>query len=179
MMIGFAVPIGVSDRVVLLREIGTLLITIRFVAGSDLISRAIRLGEYGFWATHVETLMPDGTLLGAHASGGVQARPKEYDRGKFSKQLFVSIPATPEQTDRFNTFLRAQIGKPYDFEAIIGIVAQRDWRKDKAWMCSELVAAGLCQDKVGIFPPHLAIEFNHVTPRDLLLIVSGHYELAA
>jgi len=46
-------------------------------------------------------------------------------------------------------------------------------------MCSELVAAGLCQDKVGIFPSHLATEFNHVTPRDLLLIVSGHYELAA
>ena len=82
--------------------------------------------------------MPDGTLLGAHASGGVQARPKGYDRGKFWKQLFVPIPATPEQTDGFHTFLRAQIGKPYDFEAILGIVAQRDWRKDKAWMCSEL-----------------------------------------
>jgi len=154
-------------------------ITIRFVAENDLVSRGIRLAEYGFWATHVETLMPDGTLLGAHASGGVQARPNDYDKGRFSRQLFVPIPATPEQTDAFHTFLRAQIGKPYDFEAIVGIVAQRDWRDDKAWMCSELVAAGLCQDKVGIFPPHLATEFNHVTPRDLLLIVSGHYELAA
>jgi len=154
-------------------------ITIRFVAENDLVSRGIRLAEYGFWATHVETLMPDGTLLGAHASGGVQARPNDYNKGRFSRQLFVPIPATPEQTDAFHTFLRAQIGKPYDFEAIVGIVAQRDWRDDKAWMCSELVAAGLCQDKVGIFPSHLATEFNHVTPRDLLLIVSGHYELAA
>ena len=155
------------------------MITIRFVAGNDLTSRVIRLAEYGFWATHVETLMPDGTLLGAHASDGVQARPKDYDRGGFSRQLLVPIPATPEQTDEFHAFLRSQIGKPYDFEAIVGIVAQCDWRNDKAWMCSELVAAGLCQDKVGIFPPHLATEFNHVTPRDLLLIVSGHYELAA
>jgi hypothetical protein len=40
-------------------------ITIRFIGGNDLISRGIRLAEYGFWATHVETLMPDGTLLGA------------------------------------------------------------------------------------------------------------------
>jgi hypothetical protein len=31
-----------------------------------------------------------------------------------------------------HTFLRAQIGKPYDFEAIVGIVAQRDWQNDKA-----------------------------------------------
>jgi len=54
-MVGFAVPMGVSDRVVLLRKRGALVITVRFVAGNDLISRAIRLGEYGFWATHVET----------------------------------------------------------------------------------------------------------------------------
>jgi hypothetical protein len=154
-------------------------ITIRFVAGNDFVSRWISFGEYGFWATHVETLMPDGSLLGAHAIGGVQARPRDYDKGKFSKELFVPIPATPEQTDGFHTFLRAQIGKPYDFEAIAGIVAQHDWRNDKAWICSELVAAGLCQEKVGIFPPHLATELNRVTPRDLLLIVSGRFELAA
>lgn len=178
-MIGLAVLQVFLVVFVLLQERGAQLITIRFVGGNDLISRGIRLVEYGFWATHVETLMPDGTLLGAHASGGVQARPKDYDKGKFSKELFLPIPATPQQTDAFHTFLRTQIGRPYDFEAIVGIVAQRDWQNDKAWMCSELVAAGLCQDNVGIFPPHLATEFNHVTPRDLLLIVSGHYELAA
>ena len=137
------------------------MITIRFVAGNDLTSRVIRLAEYGFWATHVETLMPDGTLLGAHASGGVQARPNDYDKGRFSRQLFVPIPATPEQTDAFHTFLRAQIGKPYDFEAIVGIVAQRDWRDDKAWMCSELVAAGLYQGKARIFP--------HISPLNSIM----------
>ena len=172
-------PAGVSDGVVLLQERVTQMITIRFVAGNDLISSGIRLAEYGFWATHVETLMPDGTLLGAHARDGVQARPRNYDRGKFSKEEFVHIPATSEQTDGFHTFLRAQIGRPYDFKAILGIVMQRDWRNDKAWMCGELVTAGFCQEKVGIFPPHLATEFSRVTPRDLLLIVSGHYKLAA
>jgi hypothetical protein len=155
------------------------MITIRFVTGNDFISSWIRLFEYGFWATHVETLMPDGTLLGAHARDGVQARPRDYDKGRFLKEEFVHIPATPEQTEGFHTFLGAQIGKPYDFKAIFGIVLQRDWRNDKAWMCSELVTAGFCQDKVGLFPPHLATKFSRVTPRDLLLIVSGHYKLAA
>ena len=46
------------------------MITLRFVTGDDLISRAIRAAEYGFWASHTEALMPDGTLLGAHADGG-------------------------------------------------------------------------------------------------------------
>jgi|ERR1700730_12168728 len=129
-MIGLAVLQVFLVVFVLLQERGAQLITIRFVGGNDLISRGIRLVEYGFWATHVETLMPDGTLLGAHASGGVQARPKDYDKGKFSKELFLPIPATPQQTDAFHTFLRTQIGKPYDFEAIVGIVAQRDWQND-------------------------------------------------
>lgn len=155
------------------------MITLRFVTGNDFISRGIRLFEYGFWATHVETLMPDGTLLGAHCRDGVQARPRDYDKGRFSKEAFVDIPATSEQTDGFHTFLRAQIGKSYDFKAILGIVMQRDWRDTKAWMCSELVTAGFCHDKVGIFPRQLATEFSRVTPHDLLLIVSGHCKLAA
>jgi hypothetical protein len=121
--------------------------------------------------------MPDGTLLGAHYDGGVQARPHGYDGTELTREDFVSIPATPEMTDTFHTFLRAQIGKPYDTVAIAGIVAQRDWRKDDAWFCSELIAAALCH--CGFFPDHLATEFNHVTPRDLLLIVSGRLELVA
>jgi len=153
------------------------MISIRFVTGNDPVSDGIRAFEYGFWATHVEALMPDETLLGAHADGGVQARPHNYDKSDFTRELYVSIPATPAQTDAFHLFLRAQVGKPYDFLAIAGIALQRDWQKEDAWYCSELIAAALCH--CGVFPPHLATEFNHVTPRDVLLIVSGHLELAA
>lgn len=95
-------------------SVATPQITIRFVGGNDFISGWIRRAEYGFWATHVETLMPDGTLLGAHASGGVQARPKDYDKGEFSKELFVPIPATPEQTNAFHRALVLQAGNQED-----------------------------------------------------------------
>ncbi|SHG92531.1 hypothetical protein [Bradyrhizobium erythrophlei] len=155
------------------------MITIRFVTGHDLVSDGIRAFEYGFWATHVEALMPDGTLLGAHAEGGVLARPHDYDKSVFTRELYVSIPATAAQTDAFHSFLRSQIDKPYDFKAIAGIALERDWQSTNAWFCSELQAAGLCRPEVAIFPPHLATEFNHVTPRDLLLIVSGRIDLAA
>ena len=50
------------------------LITLRFVSSSDLVSRIIKGGQMGFGYQHVEALMPDGTLLGAHIQGGVQAR---------------------------------------------------------------------------------------------------------
>jgi len=154
------------------------MITIRFVTTQgDVVSDGIRKFEFGFWATHVEALMPDGTLLGAHASGGVMARDHDYDKGQFTREMYVSIPATPEQTDSFHTFMRSQVGKPYDFYAIAGLALGRNWQSSEAWICSELVAAALCH--CGVFPPHLATEFNHVTPRDVLLILSSRLDLAA
>lgn len=153
------------------------MITIRFVTGHDAVSEGIRRFCYGFWATHAEALMPDGTLLGAHADGGVQARAHDYDAGSFTRDMFVQIPATPEQADSFHAFMRSQIGKSYDFIAIASIVIERDWQDTDRWFCSELVAAALSH--CGIFPPQLATEFNRITPRDLLLILSGHFALAA
>jgi hypothetical protein len=142
----------------------------RFVTCNDAVSAGIRAFEYGFWASHVEALMPDGTLLGAHYDGGVQARPRDYDRGQFTRELYVDLPADQAMTDRFHAFLRAQIGKPYDLEAIAGLVAQREWRNPNAWFCSELIIAGL--EHCGWLPA-LATEISRITPRDGLLIVSA------
>jgi hypothetical protein len=158
------------------------MITIRFVTCDDAVSNGIRKYEYGYWATHAEALMPDGTLLGAHADGGVLARSHDYDANKFTREEYVSIRATPEQTDSFHSFLRSQLGKPYDFAAIEAfaaspIVGERDWQSPDSWFCSELQAAALSH--CGVFPPRLATEFNHITPRDLLLIVSGRFDVAA
>lgn len=146
------------------------MIRLRWVTCDDVISAGIRAAEYGFWASHVEAVMPDGTYLGAHADGGVQARPSHYDAGKFTKEQFVDIPVSQEQESAFNSFLRAQVGKPYDLTAIAAFVAGRDWREPDSWFCSELQAAAL--EACGFFTT-LATEVNHITPRDLLLIVSG------
>lgn len=147
------------------------MIRIRFVDGTDAVAAGIRAAEYGFWAIHTEAVMPDGTLLGAHYKGGVQARPAAYDVGLYTKDLIVELPADEAMTDRFHAFMRAQLGKPYDVEAIAAFVARRNWERPDAWFCSELVAAALVA--CGWFTYRLATEFNHITPRDLLLIVSG------
>jgi hypothetical protein len=55
----------------------------------------------------------------------------------------VQIPAAPEMSDAFHSFLRAQLGKPYDIEAIIAFIARRDWQQTDSWFCSELQAAAL------------------------------------
>jgi len=151
-------------------------IQLRFVGGDSAISTGIRAAEYGFWATHTEAVMPDGTLLGAHIDGGVMARPMGYDKGQYLKDMIVQIPATPAMTDVFHSYLRSQLGKPYDMEAILAFVARRDWQDPQAWFCSELQAAALVACRWFMSP--LATEFNHITPRDLLLIVSGRVNIA-
>jgi len=115
--------------------------------------------------------MPDGTLLGAHVNGGVQPRAHDYDKAEFTREMYVQIPAEPVMADTFHAFLRQQVGKPYDIAAILAVLARRDWQRPDAWFCSELQAAALAH--YGWFASSLATEFNHITPRDLLLIISG------
>jgi uncharacterized protein YycO len=150
---------------------------LRFVTGNALISRAIRTAEYGFWASHVEAQMPDDTLLGAHFDGGVLARKVGYDKADTTREMFVHLPATTIQDDAFHAFLRGQLGKPYDLTAVEAIPVARDWTTPNAWFCSELQAAAL--RACGWFACDLAAQFSKITPRDLLLILSGRVVLPA
>jgi hypothetical protein len=147
-------------------------ITLRFVAGHSLVDETIKRFEYGFWADHAEAVLPDGkTIIGAYLGTGVAKRPRDFDKGDFDEDLYVEIDVTDEQQDAFYAFLEQQVGKPYDTKAVIGIGLARNWRDDGQWFCSELQCAALTA--CGVFPTHLADQLNHVTPRDLLLIVSG------
>ena len=146
------------------------MITIRFVSHPGVFDWACKIAQYGFWATHCDAVLPDGRLLGARFSGGVQARAANYDLGGFSKQLLVSIPATEDQESLFYDFLQSQIGKPFDWQAILTFYFQRDWQAPDSWYCDELLAAGLAA--CGIFPQRLALNFNRISVRDLLLLVS-------
>lgn len=155
-------------------------VTLRFVTCDDSVSRIIRRGEFGFWASHVEALMPDGTLLGAHYDGGVQARPRNYDKGKWSKELYVHVPCVLAQTQTFEAFLKTQIGKPYDMDAIgemaLGVLTGEapDWPSKPSWICSALQTAALL--KTGIIKAAPAT-VRLATPRDVLMALSGLVEI--
>ena len=151
------------------------MIKLRFVGGTSFVSKAIQAFEYGFWASHVEAVTPNGTYLGAHIDHGVLDRPTDYDKGQFSKELIVGLPCTSDMTGAFYGFLNEQLGKPYDKTAIGAFLFNRDWQEPDSWFCSELQAAALVH--CGWFSSSLAVEFNQLTPRDLLLIVSGRVDI--
>jgi hypothetical protein len=137
-------------------------IRLRFVTCHDPISEGIRLRE-NFWASHVEAVTPEGAgpqkYLGAHCDGGVQARDVGYDAKILQQELFVDLAETaPGQADEFYAFLNRHVGEPYDFV-----------------ICSALQALALRQCQW--FATPLVEPAHKISPRDLLLIISGRIDV--
>lgn len=147
--------------------------TLQFVQGTGLFDKAI-MAYTRSWATHVDAVMPDGRLLGSQSQefgvvpAGVQARPPDYE--PFAKAVRVALPASPQQERAFWAFLGAQVGKPYDYDAIAGIALGRDWHQDGRWFCSELIA--VAAEDSEIFPYPLSVAAPCLTPPNLLLACS-------
>ena len=108
---------------------------LRFVQGSNLVSRLIIAQSktaMPFTPSHVEVVMPDGSLLGSHLGGGVQKRPRGYDTDNTANELFLTLEATPEQDAAFHAFLEQHLGEPYDWPAIAGFIIPEHFHEGPA-----------------------------------------------
>jgi hypothetical protein len=152
-------------------------IVLQFAGSSSLTSRLIQWFGHGRFA-HVDTVMPDGMLLGARNDvmagypAGVQIRGPGYQIGYTLKK--VTIPCTQAQQDAYYGFVLDQVGKPYDSAAIAAFAAGTDWSTKGAWFCSELCTAGLqaCGWLKQLSEPPTKID-----PDSLLLIVSAFVDV--
>ncbi|MGH6980467.1 MAG: hypothetical protein ACREFC_04605, partial [Stellaceae bacterium] len=148
-------------------------IVLQFAYQRDLSGALIRFYQRG-WPTHVDAVMPDGRLLGARLGRcgalrpGVQIRKPGYAPFVRTERVVLDVSALAEAA--FHAFLEGQLGKPYDWRAILAFAVHRDWRERDAWYCSELIAAAL--EHARFFPRPLPSPVNLLTPRDLLLLVS-------
>jgi hypothetical protein len=148
-------------------------ITLQFSAQNDLGSLIIELGGAGPFS-HVDLLEANGRLYGSRSDvlagvpAGVQSRPVDYQ--SFARKVRFNFSTTPAQEKTFWDFAYAQRGKPYDGEAILGFVVNRDWRESGAWFCSELAAA--CLETAGVCPP-LYSPVNKVEPVTLAIVCSA------
>ena len=140
----------------------------RIVSDCDPVSGIIRFVTRGI-VSHVEFLFDDelGTI-GARADGGVKIRPVDYCH--FPVDFRFRVPCTDDQYNKAHNFLRAQLGKPYNFEDILGILVNRDWRESDSWICSELWAATM--EEAGLIG-RLASSICMITPQDTLILSSA------
>jgi hypothetical protein len=149
-------------------------ITLQFIGAADLGSEMIEWFSAGV-VSHVDAVMPDGSLLGARSDevggkpAGVQIRPANYE--PFARVVRVVLPCPEAMADEFYRLIQAEIGKPYDSDAIAAFVFGRNWRDPQAWFCSELQGAML--ECCGYFATPLATPANKLTPAGLLLACSA------
>lgn len=157
------------------------MITLRFVTCDDPLSRLIRTQagiSMPFTPSHVEALSRDSkSYVGQHFDGGMQARPIGYDAGKPGcKEKLVPLPCDDNQADLFYNFVESKIGQPYDWKSIISFAAPDINLHDfNHLICSAIMTAAL--RACGYFPMPLTVPFHHISPRDLMLILSSHVQI--
>jgi uncharacterized protein YycO len=138
-------------------------ILIRFSRGTGWEGTVVRWATWS-WAAHVGFRLPDGRVLDATPQFGVSIRTAATDEG--TARYF--LPHAPHDLVRNAVAYAAQqVGKPYDWTAIIGVAMRGDWHKPDKWFCSELIEAAMYEAGC-----ELLNDDNHVdriTPRDLLL----------
>lgn len=118
--------------------------------------------------SHVDMVLPpDGLLLGARLSGGVQIREPKYST--FTSCHLKSIEIPEENAQRVYDAAISQIGKPYDKMAILNFALhrKRDWRETRSWICSELIAWVFEEAGWPLINPEIPVD--HISPRDLKL----------
>lgn len=154
------------------------MIRLRFVAGCDSISLAIILRSQicmPFTPSHVECVMPDGKYAGQHFQGGMVEREVGYDKSYLSRELILDLPSTPDQAQAFYDYVRGQLGKPYDWRAILDYALPINGHAADHAICSAVMTLALRKAQWLAWP--LTVPAHLISPRDLLLLLSGLVEI--
>ena len=126
----------------------------------------IRYGTRCSWSHAGFFNSEQNCYLSAQVKGGVAVRSTEGSKltEKFSKRMFCTAPGI----DEAYAWAVTQIGKPYDWRAILGIAGGNDdWHCGEDYFCSELVASAFEEIGKPLLNPDTVVW--RVTPRDLLL----------
>lgn len=102
----------------------------------SLLIRAVTLSRWSHAAIFLDGVVIDSTLR----TGVRSITYAEFAR-HYPTHVVIDVPLPDE--DNAIRFLASQVGKPYDWTALFGIVLQRNWQEPDAWFCSELVEAAL------------------------------------
>jgi hypothetical protein len=147
-------------------------VAFQFVTEADPVSGMIRWFSHAA-VSHVDMVLEDGSLFGAHLVGGVKRRAPDY--APWSRVVRVEL-MTPKAEAVIAAAL-SQDGKPYDWRAILAFAFDRDWRACESWTCSELQAWAL--ERGGFFLQPLILPASRITPGDLLFLTAAMGEVTS
>lgn len=140
------------------------MIRIVFTRERSLGSLAIRLFTASRWS-HVALVTGDGTVIDATAKHGVAERGWQDFLEKASAYEVVTLAVA--KPDDVVSFARTQIGKRYDYLALLGFYFRSGWQNPNRWFCSELVAWSINR---GYKPSFREKHVGRITPQHLWLL---------
>jgi len=137
-----------------------------------IVSAAIRLDSRG-GVSHVEAVLPDGTIVAALRPTGVTRCAPDYDTTS-NIQIVVDIKMTPLQLATWESFLISRIGWPYDTPALAGFLFLQNFHREHALICSALITDALRH--CGRYPALLAQAYHDIDPVVALLMLQAQPE---
>ncbi|HUB91414.1 MAG TPA: YiiX/YebB-like N1pC/P60 family cysteine hydrolase [Dyella sp.] len=127
------------------------------------MSWAIRVGSWSKWS-HV-ALIDGDDVIEAVALKGVVHTPLATRKKEDPTWAVATLPC--QDPSAIVAAARGQLGKPYDYTAVVGIGLHRDWQQTDRWFCSELVAWSFEEGGSPLFRPEAC---RRVTPQDLWML---------
>ena len=119
------------------------------------------------WSAWSHVALVDGDEAIEAVWPGVRAAPLSNVLEHYAAHAFADLPcADPAAALQA---ARSQIGRPYDWKALVGFLLHRDWEDERAWFCSELVAWAIHQAGKPLFRVSV---LRRVTPQHLWMVSS-------
>ena len=135
------------------------MIRIWFCRSKTLAGRLIRWVTFSRW-NHVAVEI-NGLVYEADMLEGVRTVPVRQFKRMWTEVQYLDVYVRDQAATI--RWLNQQLGKPYDFMAILALPFRATWQHPHKWFCSELVAKALAVGGLREF----AIEKFRITPRDL------------
>lgn len=121
--------------------------------GTGWVSKAIMWISRGGYS-HAAILLNNDSIIEAHAGSGV--RPRKNLLAEVDTNTVVdvfNVDTTPDQDIIIQDFLKKQVGKKYDYLAIVGFIIHTTHKgriQYGRWICSELVFAAFQQAGINL-----------------------------
>lgn len=138
-------------------------VSLLFSTSRHPMSAVIRACTWSSWS-HV-ALIDGDEVIEATAPAGVRRFPVVQAIDHAKRVQIVDLPCRDPQA--VISAADSQIGKPYDYTAVLGLGLHRDWQEDDAWFCSELVAWAFAQAGESLFRGEV---LRRITPQHLWML---------
>lgn len=109
------------------------------VNSHGIIPWLIKLITFSKWNHSAIYIEEEGLVFESDIKPGVRSMTLEEFLVRYPNNEIIEVwvPNPRAAAD----FVKAQLGKPYDWTAIFSFLLRRNWQEDDKWFCSELVEA--------------------------------------